>query len=214
MLNTTDISSARGKASAKRNDLQEEPKVGEVADDDDMKSTSDEVELDDLSDDGLQDDEETGLTGKVKGRRKHKKRQNTQLDHRIAGDIKITDEEKKEADQNVFKRSLVNGILIGLWYIFSLSISIVSCRSWQTSFPRLLIPLYSTTSGCFQPTTSTSSSPYLQPVCICWCSSVCRPSFYIFCRSSDHDTTLFQIPITPRPQIRTWHNMKQTPRSR
>ncbi|TVY57281.1 putative transporter [Lachnellula cervina] len=144
LLNTTDISSARGKASAKRNDLQEEPKVGEVADDDDMKSTSDEVELDDLSDDGLQDDEETGLTGKVKGRRKHKKRQNTQLDHRIAGDIKITDEEKKEADQNVFKRSLVNGILIGLWYIFSLSISIYNKWMFSADHLDFKFPLFTT----------------------------------------------------------------------
>ncbi|TVY36511.1 putative transporter, partial [Lachnellula occidentalis] len=143
LLNTTD-GSARGKAPAKRNDLQEEPNVGEVADDDDMKSTSDEVELDDLSDDGLQDDEETGLTGKDKGRRKRKKRQNTQLDHRIAGETKITDEEKKEADQNVFKRSLVNGILIGLWYIFSLSISIYNKWMFSADHLDFKFPLFTT----------------------------------------------------------------------
>ena len=131
-MNTADVSNARGKSPTKRKDIQEEPKLGDVADDDDMKSTSEELELDDLSDDGLQDDEETGLTGKDKARRKHKRRKNTQLDVRVAGDIKITDEEKKEADQNVFKKSLVNGILIGLWYIFSLSISIVSYTNWQS----------------------------------------------------------------------------------
>jgi solute carrier family 35, member C2 len=121
----------------KRKNKEEEPKVGDATDDDDMRSTSEEVELDDLSDDGLQDDEETGLTGKDKGRRKHKRRRNTQLDQRVVGDIKITDEEKKEADQNVFKKSLVNGILIGLWYLFSLSISIVSYTSWQPIFHTL-----------------------------------------------------------------------------
>ncbi len=80
-----------------------------------------------MSDDGLQDDEETGLTGKDKSRRKGKKRRNTLLDQRIAGEANITAEEKREADQNVLKRGLVNALLIGLWYIFSLSISIVCC---------------------------------------------------------------------------------------
>jgi len=102
--------------------IQEESQPG----DDDDASTSDNVELDDLSEeDGLQDDEETGLTGKDKRRIKKRKRRNTLLDHRIAGEAQITAEEKREADQSVLRRSLVNGLLIGLWYIFSLSISIV-----------------------------------------------------------------------------------------
>jgi len=111
--------------------IQEESKPG----DDDDTSTSGNVELDDLSEeDGLQDDEETGLTGKDKRRIKKRKRRNTLLDHRIAGEVQITAEEKREADQNVLRRSLVNGLLIGLWYIFSLSISIVSISlSWSPS---------------------------------------------------------------------------------
>jgi len=105
-----------------RNNIQEE---SHPRDEDEM-STSDDVELADLSEeDGLQDDEETGLTGKDKSKRKRRKRRNTLLDQRVAGDVKITAEEKKEADQNVFKKSLINGLLIGLWYLFSLSISIV-----------------------------------------------------------------------------------------
>lgn len=116
---------------------------------DDSRSTSEDVELDHLSDDDdMQDDEETGLTGKDKRKRKGRKRRSTLLDQRVAGDIKITDEERKEADANVFKNSIINGVLIGLWYdsikwnftfpiphavtnepsryVFSLSISIVS----------------------------------------------------------------------------------------
>jgi solute carrier family 35 protein C2 len=109
-----------------RHGIQEEPKLGDGAgDDDDERSASEDVELNDLSDDALQDDEETGLTGKDKGRRKRKRRRNILLDQRIVGDVKITAEEKKEADQNVVKKSLINGLLIGLWYLFSLSISIV-----------------------------------------------------------------------------------------
>ena len=83
---------------------------------DDSRSTSEDVELDHFSDDDdIQIDEETGLTGKDKNKRKGRKRRNTLLDQRVAGEVKLTDEEKREADQNVFKNSLVNGVLIGLW---------------------------------------------------------------------------------------------------
>jgi hypothetical protein len=121
------------KSPTKKDDIQEEPKVTDGLLEGDSKSSSDEVGLDNMSDDGLQDDEETGLTGKAKGRRKNKRRRNTLLDQRIAGDVKITAEEKKEADQNVVRKSVINGILIGLWYLFSLSISIVSLPGLQAS---------------------------------------------------------------------------------
>jgi solute carrier family 35, member C2 len=103
--------------------IPEDPKLERASDDD--LSTSEDVELDELSDDGLQDDEETGLTKKDKSKRKRRRRRNTLLDQRIAADVQITAEEKREADQNVVKRSLINGLLIGLWYLFSLSISLV-----------------------------------------------------------------------------------------
>lgn len=80
---------------------------------------------DSLSDEDLHDDEETGLTRKDRKRKERKRRRNTRLDQRIARD-KLSDEERKEADQNVIKRLVVNGALIGLWYLFSLSISLVS----------------------------------------------------------------------------------------
>lgn len=102
--------------------IPEDPKLERASDD---GSTSEDVELNELSDDGLQDDEETGLTGKDKAKRKRRRRRNTLLDQRIAADVQITAEEKREADQNVVKRSLINGLLIGLWYLFSLSISLV-----------------------------------------------------------------------------------------
>lgn len=88
------------------------------------ESTSDEVEMGHLPDDGL-DDEETGLTGKDKSARKQRRRRNTLLDQRIVGETTVSAEERKEADQNVMKKSLVNGLLIAMWYTFSLSISIV-----------------------------------------------------------------------------------------
>lgn len=80
---------------------------------------------DDFSDEDLHDDEETGLTTKERRRKQKKKRRNTLLDQRIARD-NVTAEEKKEADQTVVRKLAVNGTLIGLWYLFSLGISLVS----------------------------------------------------------------------------------------
>lgn len=77
-----------------------------------------------VSDEDLHDDEETGLTAKERKRKQRKKRRNTLLDQRIARD-NVTAEEKREADQNVVRRLAVNGTLIGLWYLFSLCISLV-----------------------------------------------------------------------------------------
>jgi solute carrier family 35 protein C2 len=80
-------------------------------------SDSDDLELDNMSNDGLEDDEETGLTKRDRRRRRRRKRRNTLLDQRIVpNDDTYTKEEKKLADQNLLKSMLVNGVLIGLWY--------------------------------------------------------------------------------------------------
>ncbi|KAK0632980.1 triose-phosphate transporter family-domain-containing protein [Immersiella caudata] len=90
-----------------------------------------------LSDEDLHDDEEAGLTGKDKRRKRQRRDRNTQLDHRIAPDT-ITAEEKKEADRNVLKRLLLNATLILLWYIFSLSISLYN--KWMFDKGKLNFP--------------------------------------------------------------------------
>lgn len=89
-----------------------------------------------VSDEDLHDDEETGLTAKERKRKQRKKRRNTLLDQRIARD-NITAEEKKEADQNVVRKLAVNGTLIGLWYLFSLCISLVSRHTFYGSFLKI-----------------------------------------------------------------------------
>lgn len=119
-----------------------DPKLERASDDD--LSTSEDVELDELSDDGLQDDEETGLTKKDKSKRKRRRRRNTLLDQRIAADVQITAEEKREADQNVVKRSLINGLLIGLWYLFSLSISLYNKWMFDPKHLNFHFPLFTT----------------------------------------------------------------------
>ncbi|KAB5536353.1 solute carrier family 35 member C2 [Coniochaeta sp. 2T2.1] len=98
---------------------------------------------DGLSDEDLHDDEETGLTGKDKRRKRKKKRRNTLLDQRIVRGS-ITAEEKREADQNVFKKSMVNLMLIGLWYTFSLSISIYNKWMFDSTKLNFPFPMFTT----------------------------------------------------------------------
>ncbi|KAH7378219.1 triose-phosphate transporter family-domain-containing protein [Pyrenochaeta sp. MPI-SDFR-AT-0127] len=92
--------------------------------DSESRSDSTDFELDDMSADGLEDDEETGLTKRDRRRRRRRKRRNTLLDQRVVPEDTYTKEEKKLADQNLIKSMLVNGVLIGLWYLFSISISV------------------------------------------------------------------------------------------
>ena len=90
-------------------------------------STSDGYELGRLpADDVCTDDEETGLTKKTKEHRKRKRRKATQLDERIAGTVKTSKQEQKAANWNVLKAVIINVLLIASWYLFSLSISMVS----------------------------------------------------------------------------------------
>ena len=90
-------------------------------------STSDDVELDHLSSDGiLSEDEETGLTKNDKRHRKKRRTRDTDLDARIGGSSQTSQLRQKIADQNVLKVLALNSLLVVSWYLFSLSISIVS----------------------------------------------------------------------------------------
>lgn len=135
-----------------------------------------------MSDEDLHDDEETGLTHKERDRRRRAKRRNMLLDQRVAPE-KLTLEEKDEADQSVMKSLLINAGLISLWYIFSLSISLVSSPDTLASQPPIRFPrgrlgncstrsaslcadapmLCSTISGCLTARASTSPSPCSRP---------------------------------------------------
>lgn len=86
-----------------------------------------ELELDMMSSDDDQYDEETGLTAHQKRQRRRRRRQRRKLDARIA-DVKSSRSilQLNLADRDVIRKLLVNAGLILLWYFFSLSISIVS----------------------------------------------------------------------------------------
>ncbi|SPN96818.1 related to vanadate resistance protein Gog5p, member of the triose phosphate translocater family [Cephalotrichum gorgonifer] len=95
------------------------------------------------SDDDLHDDEETGLTRKERERRRQRKARNTLLDQRIAPE-KAPADEKGDAHDSMVKTLLINAGLIGLWYIFSLSISLYN--KWMFDHDRLnfRFPLFTT----------------------------------------------------------------------
>ncbi|KAJ3564036.1 hypothetical protein NPX13_g7985 [Xylaria arbuscula] len=132
----------RPRATSIKNTGDVEPKISEE-DSAVHNSRSNARDDDSLSDEDLHDDEETGLTSKDKRRKRDKRRRNTRLDQRIARD-NLTDEERKQADQNVVRRLAVNAVLIVLWYTFSLSISLYNkwmFDSGQLNFP---FPLFTT----------------------------------------------------------------------
>ncbi|KAI0161120.1 TPT-domain-containing protein [Hypoxylon sp. FL1284] len=133
---------SRPRATSVKNPPELDAKISEESQTHDA-SKSEDTEGDSLSEEDLHDDEETGLTKKDRRRKRAKRRRNTRLDQRIARE-KITDEERKEADQNVFKKLAINAVLIGLWYLFSLSISLYNkwmFDSGQLNFP---FPLFTT----------------------------------------------------------------------
>ena len=129
-INTSDLQAQRLRARPDASPNAEPQKRRKEEDgqsnDSDMTS-SDDFELDDmLSDDGLDDDEETGLTSGDRRKRRKRKRRNTLLDQRIAPGLDTQrEEEERLARASFWSAILINSILIGLWYIFSISITLV-----------------------------------------------------------------------------------------
>ena len=81
----------------------------------DMTGSSD-LEMDNIHENGwLEDDEETGLTSQERKERRKRKRKQSRLDRRVA-DGNITTTEEDVAKQTLIRNSLINALLIGLWY--------------------------------------------------------------------------------------------------
>lgn len=81
---------------------------------------SSDYELDDMRlGEGLEDDEETGLTGNDRRKRRRRKRRNTRLDERIVGtEVEPTRREKELAKQSFLRAAGINVILIGSWCVY------------------------------------------------------------------------------------------------
>jgi solute carrier family 35 protein C2 len=114
--------------------------------DSESRSDSTDFELDDMSADGLDDDEETGLTKRDRRRRRRRKRRNTLLDQRVVPTDTYTKEEKKLADQNLIKSMLINSVLIGAWYDTCQGLQSERQLTRAGTSSRYRYP--STTSGC------------------------------------------------------------------
>ncbi|KAI6349076.1 hypothetical protein MCOR25_010720 [Pyricularia grisea] len=97
-----------------------------------------------LSDEDLHDDEEAGLTRKHRDRKRDKRRRNTQFDQRIVRGGTISDDEKREADKNVMRNLVINAVLIGLWYLFSLGISIYNKWMFDSKELDFRFPMFTT----------------------------------------------------------------------
>jgi len=88
--------------------------------DNESRTTSIDLEMEELGRD-MEDDEEQGLTPDDFRRRS----KDVETDSIMPDGFLGADAGKRLADADVLKRVMVNGILIGLWYTFSLSISLV-----------------------------------------------------------------------------------------
>jgi len=83
-------------------------------------------------------DEEIGLTTKKRQQRLRRKSQSDELDMQAQSERPgLTAEAKRQADKHVVQKLLINLLLIGLWYLFSLSISIVSINISGVQYPHI-----------------------------------------------------------------------------
>ncbi|KAK4673411.1 hypothetical protein QC763_111780 [Podospora pseudopauciseta] len=135
LINPANVANNRHRSPHARGHGIDEPKISEEG------SLGEPLRLDELdvelSDEDLHDDEETGLTAKERTRKKKKRTRNQLLDQRIVRE-KVSPEEQKEADRFVMKELLINAGLIGLWYFFSLLISLYN--KWMFSPDKLGFP--------------------------------------------------------------------------
>ncbi|KAK5085378.1 hypothetical protein LTR05_004662 [Lithohypha guttulata] len=105
-------------------------------------SDSSEHELDAFDSD---DDVESGLPTEERRKFLQKQRRRNDLESRIAGVAgRLSQEEKKEADKNVLRELGANAVLIGLWYFFSLSISLYNKWMFSSDNLNFHFPLFTT----------------------------------------------------------------------
>lgn len=108
-------------------------------------STSDNLELEPFaSDNGLSDDEATGLTKNDLSRRRKRRRKHQRVDESVMGTREINKQERISADRSVLKALLVNALLIAAWYAFSLSISIYNKWMFSPKYLDFHFPLFTT----------------------------------------------------------------------
>lgn len=179
-VSTDNYTDREGRLSPKEDGPNGEEQQSLIHDHTDSSDLSSIAESDDDSDDGINDDEETGLTAKQRHeRRRRRKRQRRRLDAKIAGVKGKTS--NVVADKNVATALAVNAGLISLWYLFSLSISIVSLTVSGILKCSSTDSLNSIISGCFQRMMSSFLFRFSRPVYICSFNSCSPPWYSISC---------------------------------
>ena len=99
------------------------------------RTTSEDFELDHLAaDDPFSDDEETEMAKKYERRRKRRRRKAGRMDERFPGDMEASKPDKQSTYRQIYRAWIINALLVASWYVFSLSISIVS-EDMQPSVP-------------------------------------------------------------------------------
>ncbi|KAK3394375.1 triose-phosphate transporter family-domain-containing protein [Podospora didyma] len=124
---------------------QDEPKILEEGSEEGLGALlSDRRGEEDIpSDEDLHDDEEAGLTGRDRRRKRRRRNHNTLLDQRIVRE-KISPPDQKAADRSVLRKLLVNACLIGLWYFFSLCISLYNKWMFDPKTLNFPFPMFTT----------------------------------------------------------------------
>jgi solute carrier family 35 protein C2 len=129
-LSNSAVKTRRPKAYADRADSaepHEQRKDADGSSDGSDMTSSDDFELDDIvSENGLEDDEETGLTSQDRQKRRKRKRRGTLLNERVAPGADTREEELRLANSSFWSAVIMNSVLIGLWYLFSIAITVVS----------------------------------------------------------------------------------------
>ncbi|WPH00478.1 Hypothetical protein R9X50_00330700 [Acrodontium crateriforme] len=94
--------------------------------------------------DGADDDEETGLTHAERRQRDRQRRRNMQLDTRIASNDTDRGEEQQLTQAALLRDTIINALLIGLWYSFSISISVYNKWMFSEENLNFHFPLFTT----------------------------------------------------------------------
>ena len=171
---------------------------------------SEELELDLIASDDELNDEETGLTSKERRQRwLQRGRRRREPDAEIM-DVKISEHGRHQADVAVIKRLGINAVLIGLWYIFSVAISMVSSSSQRAcvillglQLTRLCLPVQSVDVLVQQSRFSIPAFRH-QPAYDCSIRSVVPPAL-LFPFSPPKETTVPELEDRECDQAHTSH---------
>lgn len=184
------------------------------------------MEMEDIEseDETLADDEETGLTEPERKKRTLRKAKNSRLDEQVNGTASIRSgisgtsgasggggsigtTEEKLVKPTLIKNIILNAVLIGLWYTFSISISVYN--KWMFSGDNLdfQFPLFTTSLHMLVQFSLASLVLYFMPQFRPWNSPAIDPHESSYSRVStneDEDTIADSVKKSDQPLMSRW----------